>query len=287
MSNTKGFSSFSFSNFNNHFSRISYSKPKLEPLSQKNNIDKSSKDFNEDAQEEMPQTRIDNLYEYKNNSEKEKAESSNAYFENNFNNHNNNNKNYNNNNNNNSANSYFTKSKNVNVPSHNRYNSVTKIDSRNNFNFYGTRSSFNNTKLDNMQFQSLKAAEPFIAPSCNKSLGSSQMPVISSSLNIISSKNKFAENYNSNYKNNYNFNVVLDEKVKNKFLEKDIEKKVERYKIKLNSDMLRILKEEKQREEEREMHYSKASSEMEKRRLESLIALDRVQSSERIIRLNE
>jgi len=75
--------------------------------------------------------------------------------------------------------------------------------------------------------------------------------------------------------------------MKRKIIEKDIEKKIEVYKIKLNSDMLKVLKEEKQREDEREMNYYKATSEMEKSRLESLIALERVQSSERIIKLNE
>ncbi len=116
----------------------------------------------------------------------------------------------------------------------------------------------------------------------NKPLSNTQMPIISGKMNMNCTKTKIENN-----QNNYNFSAVFDDKVKKKIIEKDIEKKLESYKIKLNSIMLKILKEEKQKEEERELLYYKTNSEGEKRRLESLIALERVQSSERIIRLNE
>lgn len=273
MSNTKGFSTTSFSNFN-QFNKSGYSKPLLEPLSEKN-MDGSCRDFNEEAQEELFKTKIDNL---KRNNEKEES-SQNAYDH--YFNFNDKNKNDNLNNKSNS---------NFNFPQHNRFNSVTKFDSRNNVNFYGTRSSFDNRNQGNKQFLSLKTPEPKTGANWNKSLGNSQMPIISGSSNTNSTKNKIGkitQDNNNKNKNLYSFNAVFDDKLKKKIIEKDIEKKIESYKIKLNSDMLKVLRDEKQREEEREMNYNKATSEIEKRRLESLIALERVQSSERIIRLNE
>jgi hypothetical protein len=294
MNHTRGFSTTSFFDFN-QLNRTSYAKPKLEPLSGKN-LNKGCKDFIEGDQDELFKNKLENSKnntnnnnnnnnnnKYNNNliSEKENDLNDNDYdyhFDNNYDNYN---KEFNN----------FNNSKNINFDFSNKNHSITKIDSRNNFNYYGTRTSFNNTKKDK-QFLILKTAEQLTGANVNKSLGNSQMPIISNYLNLISTKNKFENklksnnNFNSNNKG-YNLNPVFDQKVKKKNIEKDIEKKIERYRIKLSSDMLNVLKEEKQREEEREMHYNKATSEMEKRRLESLIALERVQSSERIIRLNE
>lgn len=85
----------------------------------------------------------------------------------------------------------------------------------------------------------------------------------------------------------YSFNNIFNEKVKKKVIEKDIEKKIKEQKIKLNNEMLKVLKEEKIKENERNIIYNKANSEVDKRRLENLIAMERVISSEKITRLNE
>lgn len=119
--------------------------------------------------------------------------------------------------------------------------------------------------------------------SWNKPLSNTQMPVINNSLY----KNIAINNEGQGISNKYSFNAIFDDKLKKKIMEKDIEKKLESYKIKLNTDMIKILKEEKLKEEEREKLYCKTTSEADKRRLESLISLERVQSSERILRLNE
>ena len=290
MNHTRGFSSSSFFNFN-QLNRTLYAKPKLEPLSQKN-LNKGCKDFMEEDKDELFKNKLENCKNNTNNNNNNKSNYNNNlisgkendlnandyHFDNNYNNYN---KEFNS----------FNNSKNINFDFSNKNHGITKNDSRNNSDYYGTRSSFNNTKKDK-QFLTLKIAEQSTGANVNKSLGNFQMPIISNYLNLISTKNKFENNLKSknnfNENNNgYNLNPVFDEKVKKKNIERDIEKKIERYRIKLSSDMLKVLKEEKQREEEREMHYNKATSEMQKRRLESLIALERVQSSERIIRLNE
>jgi hypothetical protein len=85
----------------------------------------------------------------------------------------------------------------------------------------------------------------------------------------------------------YSFNNIFDEKVKKKIYEKDIEKKINVYKIKLNKDMLKILDEEKFKENQRNILYSKSTTEVERKRLENFIALERVISSEKIMRINE
>jgi len=85
----------------------------------------------------------------------------------------------------------------------------------------------------------------------------------------------------------YSFNNLFDDKEKKKIFEKDLEKKLHSYKIKLNKEMLRILKQEKEKEKERNIFYKKANTELDKKRIENLIALERVQSTEKIIKLNE
>lgn len=184
-----------------------------------------------------------------------------------------------------------------------------------NVNFHSTKNLFITAKKEK-QLLGIKTEVNWKKP-----LGETQMPIIQVSLstknqnenNFSSSENNNVINYtktnpnliisnnnlNSNNNNNlnikvnsnsndfYNFNSVFDDKVKRKIIEKDIEKKVESFKIKLNSEMLKVLKEEKQKEGEREAFYSKAHTEIDRKRLENLIALERVQSSERIIRINE
>lgn len=69
--------------------------------------------------------------------------------------------------------------------------------------------------------------------------------------------------------------------------EQEIEKRLEDYKKKLMSNLLKVLSEEKFKEEERELLYNKTSNLIEKKRLEKIIAIERAQSSERIMHFNE
>lgn len=249
MTHTRGFSMTNFSNFN-QLNKTSYTKPKLEPLSE-NNINQYCKDYHEEDKEYLFKNKLENI------------------------------KNINNNINYNSKNFDSINEKENDSNVNDKHFSYLN----NNYNFYGTRSSFNSLKKEK-QSLSLKTADPNSAVYCDKSSGMAKMPIISNSINANLTKTKMENNVYSN-NNAFNLKGILDDKFKKKIIEKDIEKKIESFKIKLNSDMLKVLKEEKQKEEERENKYNKATSEMEKRRLESFIALERVQSSERIIRLNE
>jgi hypothetical protein len=69
--------------------------------------------------------------------------------------------------------------------------------------------------------------------------------------------------------------------------EQEIGKRLEDYKKKLMSELLKVLSEEKFKEEERELLYNKTSNLIEKKRLEKIIAIERAQSSERIMQINE
>jgi len=72
-----------------------------------------------------------------------------------------------------------------------------------------------------------------------------------------------------------------------KYTERDIEKMAQDYKSKMNVELLKILQEEKYREEEREVLYHNTIDIIEKKRLEKIISMERAQSSERIMKLNE
>jgi hypothetical protein len=89
--------------------------------------------------------------------------------------------------------------------------------------------------------------------------------------------------------NNSKTNNVIQEKPNPKkvLTGKEIQKKLEDYKKKLNSDLLKVLSEEKFKEEERDLLYNKTTNPIEKKRLEKIIAMERAQSSEKIMLMNE
>lgn len=72
-----------------------------------------------------------------------------------------------------------------------------------------------------------------------------------------------------------------------KFTKKEIEKIVQSYKGRLNAELLKILNEEKNKEEERELKYTNTLDSIEKKRLEKMISLERNQSSAKILKINE
>jgi hypothetical protein len=77
----------------------------------------------------------------------------------------------------------------------------------------------------------------------------------------------------------YNYNQKLTEK--------ECEKMMQDYRARLNGELLKILTEEKYREEEREILYNNIIDIIEKKRFEKIISMERAQSSERILKINE
>ncbi len=75
--------------------------------------------------------------------------------------------------------------------------------------------------------------------------------------------------------------------MKNVLTEEEIQKKVDTFRNKMLKDLMKILSEEKHKEEERELLYLKTSNIKEKKRLENIISMERAQSSEKIIKFNE
>lgn len=321
----KGFLSTFNSNFN-HFNKSTFSKFKLEPLTEKKVNDFNSEISSNKAQEEPNNSCklvMDNQNENKENlilSENQNEITEKDSKDNNVNIKNNDNsidKNILIVNNNDFNSPIFHSTKNIALIS-NPLNTESNNENKKDLIVHSSKNLFNIAKKEK-QLLGIKTESEL-----NKPLGETQMPLISVSsknqneinndnndnnvnhnnlsvntnanLNKENNKDDFIlNNNNNNTQNNfatstnklYNFNAVFNDKLKIKIIEKDIEKKVESYKIKLNSDMLKILREEKQKEEEREAFYSKANSEVERKRLENMIALERVQSSQRILKINE
>jgi hypothetical protein len=75
--------------------------------------------------------------------------------------------------------------------------------------------------------------------------------------------------------------------IKNTLRDDDIFNMLQDKRSKLNSYLLKVLAEERSKEEGREQLYNNTTDLMEKKRLEKIISKERGQSSERILSLNE
>jgi hypothetical protein len=85
-----------------------------------------------------------------------------------------------------------------------------------------------------------------------------------------------------------NMKLVKSNQIEKKQLtEKEIQAKVDDFRKKLMKDLLKILSEEKFKEEERELIYNKTTNLIEKIRLEKIIQMERALSTERILKMNE
>jgi hypothetical protein len=84
---------------------------------------------------------------------------------------------------------------------------------------------------------------------------------------------------------NQQSNIVIPKK--NTLTEEEIQKKLDTFRNKLLKDLMKILSEEKHKEEERELLHLKTTNVKEKKRLENIISMERAQSSEKIIKFNE
>ena len=67
----------------------------------------------------------------------------------------------------------------------------------------------------------------------------------------------------------------------------EIQKEVERYRQKLQDDLLKVINEEKHKEEEREAFHKNIVDEEEKKKTEILINLQRSESSRRVVTLKQ
>lgn len=67
----------------------------------------------------------------------------------------------------------------------------------------------------------------------------------------------------------------------------EMKRKVEDYKISLNEELNKIIKEEKEKEDERMKKYTEEADDRIKQILQDAITKDRMESSKRVMRFNE
>jgi len=109
---------------------------------------------------------------------------------------------------------------------------------------------------------------------------------------IAPEENKF-KNFNNEMIPNNNESILRPDPVKitpinkKQLSEKEISKKIENFKNNIMKDLLKVLSEEKFKEEEREILYNKTINPIERKRLEKIISMERAISSEKILKLNE
>jgi len=98
-------------------------------------------------------------------------------------------------------------------------------------------------------------------------------------------------NINNNITNFYNMRNYsgIDDKIKIKenLTEEEIQHKLNVYRTKLNSEMLKYLNEEKVRENERQNAYENLKDNQEKFNFEKEVSKERLESSEKIIKMNQ
>lgn len=99
-------------------------------------------------------------------------------------------------------------------------------------------------------------------------------------------------NINNNIKNFYsmaNLTAEFDdpEKIKIKINEEEIQKKLNIYRIKLNSEMIRLLNQEKSKENDRQIIYDNIKIKEDKNHYEKEVSKDRLESSDKIFKMNK
>ena len=112
--------------------------------------------------------------------------------------------------------------------------------------------------------------------------------------------NPFSDNLNKNINININNNITNfynmadltagydDKKKMNKIvIEEEIQRKLAIYRTKLNSEMLRLLNEEKIKENDRQVLYENLKDNEEKYHFEKEVSNERFESSDKIVRMNQ
>jgi hypothetical protein len=69
--------------------------------------------------------------------------------------------------------------------------------------------------------------------------------------------------------------------------EKEIEKKINEYRLKLNQNLLKLLSEERQKEDERERILAVTNDPAERKKLEQYFGYERAQASNKVVKFNE
>jgi len=270
MNYTRGFSISGFSNLNLLNKSQVTNKVKLEPLNEKKSRKNSYEIKNKD--QIISEEGKDN--KNNKNESKEKIQENEINTKNNFNTTNNKN-NFQRNNNclvKNSHISIFDSNENLEnnkikinfykVNTQNK-NFVTKNQSNNNFSISNSKMISSNSILKDIK-------------EVNKSLKINNMPIISSNV-------KFDDDIMNNIPLNNKSNKNSEKHTKSKFLEN----KIENVKFKRQSEMQKILKEEKTKQEGREIIYNKINNDEEKKKIENKIAMRKEKSTEKIIKINE
>lgn len=107
--------------------------------------------------------------------------------------------------------------------------------------------------------------------------------------NLGKNTNLYINNNITNFYSMANLTAGFEDKVKIKknHSEEEIQKKLAIYRIKLNSEMLRILNEEKTKENDRQVFYENLKNGEEKKNYEKEVTKDRLDSSDKIVRMNK
>ena len=98
-------------------------------------------------------------------------------------------------------------------------------------------------------------------------------------------KTYFKKLNSSNYLNNNNVNNIFTKD--KEYIEKEITKKIENYRLTLNQDLLKILAEERQKEDNRDRILSEAETGEDRMRLEKIFTIDRNRASNKIENFNK
>ncbi len=104
--------------------------------------------------------------------------------------------------------------------------------------------------------------------------------------------NKISSKPNSNSVSRVSSSVTRNVNINNSnpsalLSEKEILKKVEEFRMKLNQGLLKLLSEERQKEDERERMLAMSTNQEERRKLERYFGYDRAQASNKIVEYNE
>jgi hypothetical protein len=124
----------------------------------------------------------------------------------------------------------------------------------------------------------------------NVSFPQKQLPNIDN-YNFSASNNVeyLSKNFNVKPSNSHgysNSSVTNNQKIK-EHIDKEVVKKVEQYRLTLNEELLKILAEERQKEDNRERMLMEADTAEERLKLEKLFAIERSQASIKIVHFNK
>jgi len=105
--------------------------------------------------------------------------------------------------------------------------------------------------------------------------------------NLVNNENEYSNEHIKEGDNRYNYLNIKPEvfNYNQKFTLKEIQKLTEEYRNKLNFELLKIIREEKYKEEERENLYNQKGDPYEKKKFEKMSSIERAQSSDRILKI--